>query len=179
MCGSHNRKIKIFVCLIICGFILSNCTATKADGSQFFALANISWHDQYNEIVSKLGEIWIGYTRSTSNIITDSGAERFIMGMVNFYYKRGDNFILMGSVDEIGVHDKNGVLLKAVPNVTTGFQIAGISSLIKDSALGINFILRSITDVNHYRETELWVFINIDIDNATIELVDMRRFFSP
>jgi hypothetical protein len=155
-----------------------SCSEIVADESPIFVQANISRHRYYSEIISNLGEIWIAYTPIRGTIILGSGSERFLIKRVNYYYKEDGNFIFIGSVDEIGVHDMAGNLLRTVPStVGRRFQVAGISSSIAEHRdLTIRFIIKPDEVIDHYWETEVWEFLDIDIENASIKLRDRSGF---
>jgi hypothetical protein len=129
----------------------------------------------YNEVTSKYGDIWIGYTSDNKKIITGGGNERFIIGKAYYYYKKDDNYILLGSVDKTGLYDKNGNCLKkiGIESVAKGYLIAGISSSLIEDILGPSLILQLITNKDSWRETEAFVIIDIDTQQDTLILMDI------
>jgi hypothetical protein len=182
MLGENNGKGKVLKYFVFFVFILLNCVSLKANEPVIYVRANINErHRQFNEVMSKYGDIWIGYTIASNTITTTSREERFIIERANYYFKKDGIFILMGSVDKTGLYDKNRTLLRETPrNIAAGFQVAGISSqLIDMSSLTLYLILQSTTNSNIYHETEAYVFIDFDIENDTIKLRDMSMFFGP
>jgi len=179
MFGRGNRATKVLICSLLCIFTLLSCSETTADESPIFVQADISWLNQSHEIMSSLGEIWIGYIPISGEITIAAGAGRFLIGRANFYYKVEDNFTFIGSIDEIGIHDRDGDLIRASPvTVGGGFEIAGISSLLAEHRdLTIRFIIQPREDRDYYWETEVWEFLDIDIENASIKLRDRSGFF--
>jgi hypothetical protein len=130
----------------------------------------------YNEVISKYGDIWIGYTSDNKEIITDGEDERFIIGKAYYYYKKDDNYILLGSVDKTGLYDKNGNCLEKTGSAASGYLIAGISSYLIEDILGPHLILQSITNKDSWRETNAFVIVDIDTEQDTLILMDMSRF---
>ena len=159
---------------------MSNCTVSKADDTKARYVQAIinEYHGRYNEIVSAFEEIWIGYTPANINIITPGGTERFIIERANFYYiGDGGDFILMGSIDETGVRDKDGNLLRAISGtIAQEVQLLGISSsLVEVWSFTVRLILYS--DLFGAFESEVWEFLDIDIENASLSLRDRSGFW--
>jgi len=180
MVYSCSDKKKFFHLLMFC-FILLNCNKAKADETLTYLQANLSErYIHYNEVISKYGAIWIGYNIANNKIITDSGDERFIIENAYYYYKKDGNYILLGRIDKTGLYDKNGNCLKPVSSVASGYQAAGISSLLLERrTLSPTLILQSQTKSESWRETETFVNIDIDTQQDTIVLMDMSRFLAP
>ena len=171
---------KVFLYWVMLCFIFLNCATAKADETLTYVKTNLSErYIHYDEVVSKYGAIWIGYTITNSNIITETGNERFIIEKAFYYYKQDGNYILLGSIDKTGLYDKNGICLKPVSRVASGYQVAGISSSLINDILGIKLILQSETNISSWRETESFVIADIDIQQDTIILMDMSRFLAP
>jgi len=177
--GSSDKKR--FICLLMFCFIFLYCVKAKADESLTYVQANLSErYIHYNEVISKYGTIWIGYNIVNNKIITDSGDERFIIEKAYYYYKKDDSYILLGRIDKTGLYDKNGNCLKPVSRVASGYQVAGISSLLLERrTLSPTLILQSQANSESWRETETFVNVDIDIQQNTIILMDMSRFLSP
>ena len=177
--GNENIK-KVFLCLLMFCFIFFNCATAKAEENLTYARANLTErYIHYNEVVSKYGAIWIGYTIANSKITTTSREERFVIQKAYYYYKIDSNYILLGSIDKTGLYDKNGNCLKLVPRVASGYQVAGISSSLMDNIFGPKLILQSEIDADNWRETEAFVVTDIDTQHDTIILMDMSRFLAP
>jgi len=177
--GSVGKKRFLYLAMFY--FIFLNCAKAKADETLTYVQANLSErYIHYNEVISKYGGIWIGYTIVNSKITTDSGEERFIIGKAHYYFKKDGNYVLLGSVDKTGLYDKNGNCLKPVSRVASGYQAAGISSLLLEGrTFSPTLILQSQTDSKSWRETETFVNIGIDIQQDTIILMDMSKFLAP
>jgi hypothetical protein len=178
--GSVDKE-KFFLGLVMFCFILLNCATVKADETLIYVRANLSErYIHYNEVISKYGTIWIGYNIANNKITTDSGDERFILEKAYYYYKKDDSYILLGSIDKTGLYDKNGNCLKPVSRVASGYQVAGISSLLLATrTFSPTLILQSQTNSERWRETETFVNIDIDTQQDTIILMDMSRFLAP
>ncbi|MCL2381779.1 MAG: hypothetical protein FWC64_09355 [Treponema sp.] len=176
MFNLRNTKRKVLVCTILFAFVLVNTATAKAE--EMFVQINISWHSQYDKIISRLGEIWLGYIPvSGKTIITSGGNERFIIKRINYYYKKDGDLIFMGHVDVTGVHDRNGNILRAIPDTRHGdARILGISSIeVEKRSLSISFIFFPATS-NSYWESDIWVDLDIDIESASIRLFDRSGF---
>jgi len=174
------KRCGTFVKLLLFCFSILNCYTIKADESLVYVKANITErYIHYNEVISKYGEIWIGYTIANEKIITSGGNERFIIEKAYYFYKENDNYILLGSIDKTGLYDKNGVCLRPVQRIATGFSASGISSFLFENIFGPRLILQSDTNSNIWRETELFVNIDIDTQQDTLRLRDMSRFLAP
>jgi len=178
----NRSSVKALVFFTAFAFTLLNCTASRADDVNIIYIRAIinENHRQYNEIASVFGEIWIGYTSANIDIAIQGGAGRFIIERANFYYIGEDgDFILMGSVDKTGVTDKDGNLLREISGtIAQGLQVLGISSLlVTDNSLLVNLIL--YPDRFGAFESEVWEFLDIDIENATISLMDRSGFWGP
>jgi len=172
-------SIKSLVFFTAFAFTLLNCAVVKAEETKTtYVRAVIHWHEQYEEIISTLGEIWIGYTSANINIVAQGGTGRFIIEKANFYYKGdGDNFILIGSLDETGVHDKDGNLLREIPRNLSNQMLGISSSLVEEGNFTVRLILYS--DRFGAFESEIWEYLDIDIKNATISLMDRSGFWGP
>ena len=172
---------KGLLCLIMSCLIILNCTTAKAEDSLTYVQANLSErYIHYNEVISKYGAIWIGYTVANNKITTTSGHERFIIEKAFYYYKQDGSYILLGSIDKTGLYDRNGNCLKPISSVATGYQVAGISSLLLEGrTLSPTLILQSQTNNENWRETETFVNADIDTQQDTIILMDMSRFLAP
>jgi len=176
----YKDKMLINILLVLC-FMHLNCTETKADEPLTYVKVPLSErYIHYNEVNSKYGDIWMGYSSiPNSNITIVPGYDRFIIEKAYCYYKKDGSYILLGSIDKTGVYDKNGTCLREVDRIASGFKVAGISSAI----LGIsgilvpNLILQSETDSNYWRETEAFVILDFDIEQDTLRLMDMSQFF--
>jgi len=79
-----NARAKIWVCILLV-FTLLSCTTSEADEKRTYVRAIMHWLPHYDEIVSALGEIWIGYTTIDANIVTMWETEDFFIGEANFY----------------------------------------------------------------------------------------------
>jgi len=177
MIYSNKNKIYIGFSIMLC-LIHLNCVTIKADESLIYVKPQLSEGYLRNEVSSKYGDIWIGYRRITdSNVTTEAGTERFIIEKAYYYYMKDGNYNLLGSVDKTGLYDKNGSLLREVPRIVSGFQIAGISSYLFTHILGPALILHSVTDYNMWREGGPFVNIDIDTDQDTLKVRDMAQLF--
>ena len=160
-----------------------NCTVSKADDTKARYVQAIinEHHGRYNEIVSAFEEIWIGYTSANINIVIPWGTERFVIERANYYYKRDGNLVFLGHVDMTGVHDRDGNLLRAIPDTRPGDAgIVGISSsLIEQWSFTVHLIFRVIRPDGSegYFESEVWEFLDIDIGNASLSLRDRSGFW--
>jgi len=72
--------------LIFCLTIL-NCSKVRADEQLTYVKADLS--ETYdNEVISKYGEIWVGYTIRNNKITNEAGDERFIIEKAYYYYNK-------------------------------------------------------------------------------------------
>jgi len=176
----YKNKMPINILLILC-FMHLNCTETKADESLIYIKVPLSErYIHYNEVNSKYGDIYIGYSSiPNSNITIMPGYDRFIIEKAYCYYMKEGSYILLGSIGKLGVYDKNGSCIKEVDRIASGFKVVGISSAI----LGISgilvprLILQSETDSNYWRETEAFVFLDFDTEQDTLRLMDMSQLY--
>ena len=175
-----SKNERIIILLIFC-FIFLNCVKVKAEQSLIYVQVNLNErYIHYNEVISKYGAIWIGYTIAHDIITTDSGEERFIIDKAYYYYKKDGTYVLLGSVDKTGLYDKNGSCLKPASKIASGYLLVGISSALIDvNILGPRFILQSETNSNIWGEIESFVIVDIDTQQDTLRLMDMSRFLAP
>jgi len=187
-----NGKIIAFLWAVVFIVVLGNCTEAKMDETEIFVQVNRERvGHQYDEIVSRLGEIWIGYTAANGKMINSLGFELFFIERINYYYKKDGNFIFLGRVDRAtGVHDKDGKLIRAIPTMVPGqrvfgfsnpsepltkseFQVVALSSItVEGLHLTIDLIVQLSTDSSYFDEVIEWAFLAIDVENKTIKLHD-------
>jgi hypothetical protein len=174
---SKDKRMVLWFLTVFC-FIFVNCTSAKAEEKLTYVKTSLSSrYRHYNDVMSKYGEIWIGYTVADNKTFTTYDGEFFIIDKAYYYYKKDGNYVLLGSVDKTGLYDKNGALLKEVPKISSDYQIAGISSRLIDDILGPNLVLQSKTNKDSLREGEAFVIVDIDTQEDTITLMDMSWFF--
>ncbi|MDR0475201.1 MAG: hypothetical protein LBH43_16200, partial [Treponema sp.] len=122
-------KRMAFLNLTVFCFIFLNCAAAKANEPLIYVKANLN--ERYDsEIISKYGEIWIGYVVSDNNI-PPGEYETFLIEKAYYYYKKNGNYVLLGSIDKTGLYDKNGLCVvpaPAPPLISSDNEIAGINS---------------------------------------------------
>ena len=180
MTKKNLKKLMIPIELLVFCLMVFNCSKAKADEPFIYIKTNLNErYMRYNEVISKYGEIWIGYTVANNQIVTETGDERFAIETANFFYKKDDIYISLGSLDRTGLYNKNGTCLKPIPKVALGYTIIGISSSLIEDILGPRLILQSQSNNNSWRETESFVIADIDTQNDTIMLMDMSRFLVP
>ena len=179
MLGRIIEKKTIFLYLAVFCFIFLSCAKVKANEPLIYVKANISEHHKhYNEIISKYGEIWIGYIVS-DNKIPPEIYEHFIIEKAYYYYKKGSNYILLGSIDKTGLFDKNGFCLvpsPTAPLISSNNQIAGINSDLLEYSFSPTYILQSKTNSYLYIETDFFVAIDIDTQQDTLRPFEMILF---
>ena len=91
MFNKSDNKLNIIFNLLIFFTIFFNCPTIKADEALIYVRANLSErYIHYNEVITKYGEIWIGYTKEKNSITTEGGRERFIIGKAYYFYKKGE-----------------------------------------------------------------------------------------
>ena len=174
---SKDKRMVLWFLTVVC-FIFMNCTSAKAEEKLTYVKTSLSSrYRHYNDVMSKYGEIWIGYTVSNSKTFTTYDGEFFIIDKAYYYYKKDGNYVLLGSVDKTGLYDKNGALLKEVPKISSDYQIAGISSRLIDGILGPALVLQSKINSDDLWEGNSFVTVDIDTQEDTIILMDMSRFY--
>ena len=165
-------KRMIFWYLTMFCFTFLNYAIAKADEPLILVKARINErHIQYNELLSKYEEIWIGYTIVKNMIATESGNERFIIERAYYYYKKDGDHILLGSLDKMGLYDKNGICIYEAPRIPSDFIIAGICSSLLEWSFSPALILQSKNNSDIYRETDGFIAIGIDTQQGTIKIL--------
>jgi hypothetical protein len=175
----RNDVIKTcFCCLLSFLFFFLNCFTINANEELIFVKVPLSkQYIYYNDVISKYGEIWIGYTLANELFINEFGHEYFIIEKAFYFYKNNEDYILLGKIDKTGLYDKEGNCIKPISRVASGFSVIGISSsLIEHRILSPIYILQSQTNSRHLRETEVFALIDIDTQQDTIKLRDMSFF---
>jgi len=175
------KKIKgiIFFNLTLCFFISLNCVKAEADESMIYAKAILNErHKHYKEIISKYGEIWIGYVVSEIRI-PPGEYNRFLIEKANYYFKNGDNYILLGRIDKTGLYDKHGLCLAPAPTpplISPNNQIIGINSNILEDSFLPTYILQSRIVKDRYIDTDFFVGIDIDTEQDTLRAFESIMF---
>ena len=163
----------VFLILLI-NLILANCFNANANDHLIYTRGKIlNGYVNYEDVITKYGDIWISYTASNEKIRTTSGKERFIIYKANYFYKMDDAYFLLGFVDANGVYDKNGVCLKNASEIpiANNLHIVGLSSkLVDENILNPTFILKSTTIDNFWLEPDSFAFIDIDTQQDTLRL---------
>ncbi len=171
------RVIRICLCVLV---ILCCAGFAQAEEPLTYVQFSLSKRNiQYDEVMSKYKELWIGYTTSnktvTIPITTSLNEEILILNKVYYFYKRDNKYILMGYVDKTGLYDKNNNILKDVSNVSP--IILGMSSTMIETPLIPNFILQSESNPKEFYETDAFATLDFDIENNSIRLRDLSIFF--
>jgi len=169
-----NKKVAFLFQMLFC-FMFFNCTVVKANESLIYVQIHLNEkYIHYDEVISKYGEIWIGYTPSKIRYAINNN-KLFVIEKAYCFYKKSNEYILLGSIDKTGVYDKNGNSL--YKPILAQQLIAGISSSLIQDILGPSLIVQSeiINDV--WWESEAFVILDIDTKQDTLRLMDMSMFF--
>ncbi|GHU09279.1 hypothetical protein FACS1894151_06710 [Spirochaetia bacterium] len=128
----------------------------------------------YSRIKSKYGEIWIGYS-AVSNIrfVTGIGRNLFVIDTAYYYYKRGNEYVLLGSFDKDGLYDKNGIRLQGQPRVPSDAKVIGLSSTMLNTPFIPGLVLQTNTMIY---ETDPVISIGFDFeqDSLKVWMPDLR-----
>jgi hypothetical protein len=104
---------------------------------------------------------------------TSAGEDRFVIDKAYYFFKKGESYIVLGSVDKNGLYDKDGNCIKSLPPVASQYDVIGISSLLIEDPLGPSLALQSKTN-GSIRESNPFVIVDFDTVAESLKLMDLN-----